>query len=119
MREKIGLNYKGKKVTISNVKRLSEFGKGIGLMFHRRESCPAMLFEFKKPNKMRIHSLFVFFPFVGVWLDNKNKVLDIKIIRPWKISISPKKKFYKLLEIPINKRYRREIVLLVESQKDL
>jgi uncharacterized membrane protein (UPF0127 family) len=119
LREKIGLVYKNKKIIVSDVKRLSKFGRGIGLMFHRREQCPAMLFEFKKPVSMAIHSFFVFFPFVGIWMDNKNKITEIKVIPSWKISISPRKKFYKLLEIPINKKYRREIMLLVEGQKDL
>jgi len=119
LREKIGLIYKGKRIEIKGVKRLSKFGKGIGLMFHRREKCPAMLFEFKKPVKMKIHSFFVFFPFVGIWMDNQNKIIEVRVIQPWNISISPKKEFYKLLEIPINKKYRRKIMLLVESQKDL
>jgi uncharacterized membrane protein (UPF0127 family) len=119
LREKIGLVYKGKKITIHDVEKVSKFKEGIGLMFHHREKCPAMLFEFKKPNKMKIHSLFVFFPFVGVWMDNENKIIEIKFVRPWKLSVSPKKNFYKLLEIPVNKKYRREIMLLVESQKDL
>jgi len=113
------LKYKKKKIKIPDVYKVPKIKEGIGLMFHRRENCPAMLFEFKKPVKMKIHSFFVFFPFVGVWLDEGNKIIEMKIIRPWKISISPKKQFNKLLEIPVNKKYRREIMLLVESQKDL
>ena len=44
------IKYNKKKVHIKNVKKLSEFGKGIGLMFHSREKCPAMLFEFQQTN---------------------------------------------------------------------
>jgi uncharacterized membrane protein (UPF0127 family) len=119
MRIKMKIKYKEKNLEIKDVKILSKFGKGIGLMFHARENCPAMLFEFNKPVNMKIHSLFVFFPFVGVWMNDKDKIIEIKVIRPWKISFSPEKKFNKLLEIPVNKKYRREIMLLVESQKDL
>jgi len=100
---------KYKKILIKNVKKLSEFEKGIGLMFRKRENCPAMLFEFDNPVKMKIHSLFVFFKFGAIWLDNKNKIIDKKIVKPFKFSIFPKKSFYKLLEIPLNKSYRREI----------
>jgi uncharacterized membrane protein (UPF0127 family) len=98
-----------KKIEIKNIKKLSEFGKGIGLMFRRREKCPAMLFEFKEPNKMLIHSFFVFFSFVAVWIDDKNKIVDKKIVKPFRLSISSEKPFYKLLEIPLNKYYKKEI----------
>jgi len=103
------IKYKSKRINVKNVKRLSEFGKGIGLMFHHRKKCLAMLFEFDKPTMMRIHSLFVFFPFVAVWLDYNNKVIDLKIIRPFRLLVSSKKPFYKLIEIPLNEKYKREI----------
>jgi len=86
--------------------------EGIGLMFRRREKCPAMLFEFKEPNKMLIHSIFVFFKFGAVWLDDKNNIVDKKIVKPFRLSISSKKQFYKLLEIPLNKNYKKEINIL-------
>jgi uncharacterized membrane protein (UPF0127 family) len=119
MRKEIGLVYRGKKININDVYQVPKIKEGIGMMFHKRETCPAMLFEFRKPSKMKIHSFFVFFSFVGVWMDNKNKIIEIKYVRPWQMSVSPKKEFYKLLEIPVNRKYRRQIMLLVESQKDL
>lgn len=103
------INQNSKKIKIKNVKKLSEFGKGIGLMFRCRERCPAMLFEFKQPNKMLIHSLFVFFDFCAVWLDDKNNIVDKKIVKPFRISIGPKKPFYKLVEIPLNTEYKKII----------
>ena len=69
---------KSKNIKIKDVKKLSEFGKAIGLMFRSRENCPAMLFEFSKPTRMRIHSFFVFFKFGAVWLDDKNKIIENK-----------------------------------------
>ncbi len=94
---------------INNVKRLSEFEKGIGLMFHSREKCPAMLFEFSEPTRLRIHSIFVFFRFVGIWLDDKNRIIEKKIVKPFRICLRPRKPFYKLVEIPVNEFYKTKI----------
>lgn len=104
-----------KRISVRNVKKLSEFGKGIGLMFHRREKCPAMLFEFSKPTNMMIHSLFVFFKFGAVWLDDKNRIVDKKLVKTFRLAVSSKKPFYKLLEIPVNKYYKKEIKLLFKN----
>jgi len=112
---KITVNDKSKKVNVKNVKKLSEFGKGIGLMFHEREACPAMLFEFSKPTNMMIHSLFVFFKFGAVWLDDKNRVVDKKLVKPFRLAVASKKPFYKLVEIPVNKYYRKEIKILFKN----
>jgi uncharacterized membrane protein (UPF0127 family) len=109
------IKHNSKQIEIQNVKILSEFGKGIGLMFHRKEKCPAMLFEFKEPNKMLIHSLFVFFKFAAVWLDDKNNIVDKKIVKPFRISVSSKKPFYKLIEIPLNKEYAKKVKILFDK----
>lgn len=111
----VTIKEKSKKIKIKKVKKLSELGKAIGLMFRSKEDCPAMLFEFSKPTKMRIHSFFVFFEFAAIWLDNKNKVIEKKIVRPFLPSISPKKPFYKLIEIPLNKKYKKEIQSLFKK----
>lgn len=104
--------FHNKKVQIRNVKKLGKFEKGIGLMFRNRKKCPALLFEFKNPTKMSIHSLFVFFPFAAIWLDDKNRIVDLKIVKPFRFVIFCKKPFYKLIEIPSNKRYQKEIKFL-------
>ncbi len=104
-----------KSIEIQNVKKLSELGKIKGLMFHCREKCPAMLFEFKKPTRMRIHSLFVFFKFAAVWLNDKNRIIDLKIVKPFRLSISCKKPFYKLLEIPLNREYHKKVKILFDK----
>ncbi len=122
MKEKDGLakmnliiKENSKKILVKNIKRLSEFQKGIGLMFHRREKCPAMLFEFNELTNLKIHSWFVFFPFVAVWTDKNNKIIEKRIIKPFRIFIGPKKSFYKLVEIPINSEYKKEISLLLKK----
>ena len=112
MKKRIRLNFKRKKFEI-DLKVCNLFEKFSGLMFSKREKSQALLFDFKKPTNIRIHSLFVFFLFVAIWLDDKNKIIDLKVIKPWRFSVSPDKSFCKLIEIPINKRYGKIVELLV------
>jgi uncharacterized membrane protein (UPF0127 family) len=72
------------------------FSQAIGLMF-KKKSMP-LFFIFKNSRMRAIHSFFCK-PFVAVWFD-KDKVIDVKVIKKWKFSIKPKKNFDKLLEIP-------------------
>jgi len=97
----IGFNYEGKRRKIE-VYKVPKWFEGIGLMFSRRKKAKILLFEFKKPVKMAIHSYFVFFPFLAIWLDSKNKVLDLKIVKPFKIGVLPSEKFTRLIEIPLS-----------------
>ena len=110
----LNFNYKGKKISL-NVVRCSWIGRIIGLMFSRREGALALLFDFGKPTRNPIHSMFVFFPFVGIWIDENGKVVDLRVVKPWKLSILPTEKFVKLIEIPINKRYMGLVSSLVGS----
>jgi len=100
----IGLNYKNKKFKI-NVKLCNWMGRITGLMFTQREKAEALLFDFKKPVKYGFHSIFVFFPFVAIWLDDKNKILDVKVVKPFNRNLSPRQFFVRVIEIPMNKRY--------------
>ncbi len=111
MKKKIKLNYHGKKFEI-DLKICNRFEKFLGLMFNEREKAQALLFDFKGRTKMRIHSLFVFFPFVAIWLDDKDRIIEIKKIIPWRLIIFPRKSFYKLIEIPINKKYKKIVEFL-------
>ena len=108
---------KSRKIKIKDIKKISEIEKIIGMMFHSKENCPAMLFQFKKQTNIPIHSLFVFFPFIAVWLDNKNNIVDIKKIKPFKLSIKSNEPFYKLLEIPFNKKYSKEIKIIFKNRQ--
>jgi uncharacterized membrane protein (UPF0127 family) len=114
-RMKVTINDKSKKINVPNVKRVSLLEEGIGLMFHRREKCPAMLFEFSHPESMLIHSLFVFFKFGAIWLDDKNRIVDKKLVKPFRLAVSSEKPFYKLLEIPVNRYYKKEITILFKN----
>lgn len=114
----IGLKHRGKRFEIS-VKKCSELQKATGLMFCRRANAETLLFEFPNMTKTTIHSFFVFFPFIAIWLDKNNKVIEIKKINPWKLSIKPKKPFVRLVEIPINQKNRKIVGLLVDDAKGL
>jgi len=69
-------------------------------------------FDFKKSVKVGIHSFFVFFPFYAIWLDVENNIIDVQKVDPWKFLVLPTRKYNKLIEIPINKKYEKIISLL-------
>lgn len=108
-----------KEIEISGVEKCNLFMKFKGLMFCTRGKAKALLFEFKNPVKIKFHSLFVFFPFVAVWLDEKNKVIDFRVIKPFTWTISSEKKYKRLLEIPMNNLYRKIITSFVGDAKHL
>ena len=108
--EKVGFNYKGKKIVLEAKKCGSLWSRFMGLMF-RTKNTALLVFIFNKPTKTSIHSLFC--PeFIAVWLDGKNQVIEIRKIKPWKLYIIPKKSFVKLIEIPFNEKYRKIINIL-------
>lgn len=108
MKKEIIIHYKKKKIKViaENCNALQKF---IGLMFSRREKAKTLFFSFKNKQRISIHSFFVFYKFVAIWLDKKNKVVDLKIIKPFTPYIFPRKKAYKLVEIPINKENKKLI----------
>jgi len=114
----IGLEHKNKKIKL-DVKKCGFFGMFRGLMFRCREKAPVLLlFDFKKPRRLKIHSYFVFFPFLAVWLDDKNRILEINEVKPWKICVFPKMSFCKLVEIPCNEKYR-SLVKMLSSRRQI
>lgn len=108
---KIKIKKGNKQINIS-AKKVSELGKISGLMF-RKKNTENLLFEFKNLTKIAIHSWFVFFPFLAIWLDSKQKVIECKIVKPFTCFVEPSKPFKILVEIPINKRNRRVVKTLV------
>jgi len=96
------------------VKKCNLFWMFKGLMFTRREKAKALLlFDFKKPKRFKIHSFFCT-EFLAVWLDEKNNVVEKKVVNPFTLLVLPKRKFSKLIEIPVNKKYSRIIGTLLE-----
>ena len=96
------INIKGKTIEIKECK--SSFSRAIGLMF-RKTSMP-LLFEFKKPTRQSIHSLFCW-QFFAIWLKN-GTVIDEKIVKPFSICVKPKKPFTQLIEIPLQNNNRNK-----------
>jgi uncharacterized membrane protein (UPF0127 family) len=91
----------GKKSVLVDAKKVSFLGKFSGLMFRTRYT-KTLLFEFDNETRQAFHSYFVFFPFLMVWLDGKNNVIESRKIRPFTFIIRQKKKFRKVVEVPIN-----------------
>ncbi|MEX0920064.1 MAG: DUF192 domain-containing protein [Candidatus Pacearchaeota archaeon] len=109
---KTSFRYKGKELNVE-IRVCSFFGRIRGLMFRRRERANALLFDFKKDVGEPIHSFFVFFPFVAVWLDGKGSVVEVRRVKPFRFYVSPRKKFRKLVEIPINSGYSKIVKRLL------
>jgi len=101
------IHYKRKSINIF-VKKVSDFERFSGLMFRSKETMN-LLFDFPYYTNMSLHSWFVFFPFLAVWLDKKNNVLDFKIVKPFCLSVNSKKIYRKFIEIPLNTRNKKII----------
>jgi uncharacterized membrane protein (UPF0127 family) len=87
-----------------NAKICSSFlSQAIGLMF--KKNSPPLLFIFRKPVNLPIHSCFCR-PFRAVWF-NKDKIIDDKIVNPFSFSVRPNKLFTALLEIPFPSKESR------------
>ena len=86
-------------------------------MFKRRENAKAFLFEFPKPLQLKIHSWFVNFKFIAIWLDHLGNIIEIQKVSPWKLSVLPSRKFVKLIEIPCNRKYKDICDILVEGKR--
>ncbi len=109
------IRHGGRKINIS-ARKLSFFGKITGLMFKSRKT-DNLLFTFNKNVRMRIHSYFVFFSFLALWLDGENNVIEFKTVNPFRLSIYPKKPFMKLIEIPFNDKNKKIIGFFVDEGK--
>ena len=104
---KLVINNNGKKIKLE-VRKVKGIGKFFGLMF-RRVNSYNLLFDFGYNVKYSLHSFFVFFPFLVLWLDIKNNVIDYKIAKPFCFRIICKNSFRKVVEIPINERNEKII----------
>lgn len=120
-RKKTGKNvtffHKGKRFSVE-AKKCNLIGKGIGLMFSRREKAKILIFEFDKKRKIIIHSFFVFFPFAALWINEKNEVVDSKIVKPFVSYVSPSEKSLSLIEIPINKKTKKLVENIFSARSD-
>ncbi len=99
--------FKKRRIEVA-VKRVGFFGRARGLMFRSRDA-ENLLFDFGEEGRRVIHSFFVFFPFLAVWLDGENRVVSLEIVMPFRARVVPSQKFRKLVEIPVSER-NREII---------
>lgn len=113
--EKISVKFEGKTRRFE-VETASEFGKATGLMFRISTTSP-LLFGFKNKTNLAIHSFFVFFPFLAVWLDKEFNVTEMKKVNPFSFHIKPKEKYFYLLEIPFNLKYRKTLEFFFQKNK--
>jgi uncharacterized membrane protein (UPF0127 family) len=107
--------YKNKSINVS-IKKPSPFNRLIGLMFKSKTN-ENLLFEFNKDTKMSIHSYFVSFDFLAVWLDKNNRVIEWKIVKPFSFIVRPRKPYLKLIEVPLNSKNKRIIDFFVGKGK--
>ena len=114
--ERITLKKGNKRISI-NAKVACSIWKGIGLMFSRREKARILVFKFRKPTRMAIHSLFVFFPFIAVWTGSDGKVMEIRRVNPFSGYVCPSKPFISLVEIPLSRKYKKIIQNIVGKGK--
>jgi uncharacterized membrane protein (UPF0127 family) len=115
MNKRIFLDFGKKRISIeAHVVR--GFGRFVGLMFSRKEKANILLFEFSRPIRLAIHSLFVFFPFIAIWIDDDGKVIEIKRVKPFSLTVSPRKDFLSFVEVPLNKK-NKDIVVDIEKFK--
>tara|TARA_Y100000034_G_scaffold92745_1_gene112121 strand:- start:283 stop:627 length:345 start_codon:yes stop_codon:yes gene_type:complete len=113
--EHYNLKLKNKELTIPVKKLTNIFSHTQGLMFQKNPS--NLLFIFKKPKEIAIHSYFCK-PFIAIWLLD-NKIQDIKIVEPNTFSVKPKHKFNKLLEIPNNNKEFKEIYKILDDARNI
>ncbi len=97
-------------------KRVSNIGAFIGLMFKTKKT-RNLLFEFRKTRRHAIHSFFVFFPFLAVWLDKGNNLLEARIVKPFTSSLKSEKPAAKLIELPLNSDNEEIIKLIVDKER--
>ena len=108
---RVVINYTGKKIKL-DARKTGAFSKGLGLMFKSRET-ENLLFDFGRNVKYLFHSFFVFFPFLIIFLDENNKVIECRIAKPFQLCIKPKEKYRKVVELPFNSKNEKIIQLFM------
>jgi|GEM_PF-406643 len=95
------LRYNGRVVAKRIVYCNDILKKGTGLMFRSRNALKdkAWLFPFKRPRRVCITMILVFYPIDIIFLDNRNRIIELKEdIRPFQ-NYTSKEKIYSFLEL--------------------
>lgn len=93
-KQELIVTYKKKRIKLL-VEKFNLLESAIGLMFSSKEKSGIILFDFKKERRIDIHSFFVFYDFLAIWLNKKNEVIQIKKVKPFIPYIGIKEKSYK------------------------
>ncbi len=105
--------YKNKKIAV-RAKKVSFFGKFFGLMFRSRNT-ENLLFDFSEKKNLSVHSLFVFFPFLIIWLDKHNRVIGQRVVSPFSTRIRPSSRYQRFIEFPFNAE-NASLIALVDGK---
>ncbi len=92
-------NNKKKLITKKVVHRKNIFSKGTGLMFHSKIKDEVHIFHFKKPFKIPLTMIFVFFTIDVVFLKNMKVVETKKDFKPF-TNYKSKKEADMFIELP-------------------
>ncbi len=93
--------FKDYKIFDVDVKRMNFFTQFIGLMFTSKNA-KIRLFSYSKDSKIMIHSWFIYYPFLIIWLNRKKRIVGWKKVFPFNSCVVPPKKFRHFVEIPFN-----------------
>ena len=98
------------------VKRANIFQRLFGLMFKSNKT-DNLLFDFQKETNLSLHSLFVFFPFLVLWLNKDNEIIKSRLCKPFELKISTNKLFCKIVELPFNNDNKQIICFFVGKER--
>lgn len=115
MDTKLRVNYRRKFIELP-VRRLGFFGKISGLML-KTKGTKNFLFDFGRRVSYNFHSLFCFFSFLILWLDEKNNVISWRVVEPFVLQIPSPKSFVKVIEVPLNKENSEIIGFFVGKER--
>jgi len=114
-KKRIQFYFKGKKISLE-ARECSFLRKGFGLMF-RTNKTDNLIFSFPRNINSSLTSWFVFFPFLAIWLNSEGKIISLRVINPFTLTIKSEKKFRKVLEIPLNRDNMALVRFLVGKGK--
>jgi len=108
-----------KAIAIVEDVRIAEsfFGRLRGLMFeHRSDFNYALVMPLSQDSRIRasIHMLFVFFPIAVFFVDEKKRVVDKALLKPFALNYTPKKPCRYIIELPQEKFSCAEVGDLLE-----
>ncbi|MDY6958314.1 MAG: DUF192 domain-containing protein [Halobacteriota archaeon] len=92
---------RGETVIVNRIECLNTIlSQSRGLMFRRRLEDTALLFILKRPERVNIHMLFVFFPIDILFLDEGRKVVELGRLNPFTGLKRSKTKISYVVELP-------------------